>query len=138
MPIIANYMSENRGREFSPSIKADQIFPVFIALLYGTSHISLYTVALIFPVMLVLFSSLSVTVLLGFVHKPVAKFVIIPEPVTGASLIYASCCMIIAGFRLICVKPQGLAGLNLFFTVFSSKGDESKAKPPVARRRYGR
>ena len=61
-------------------------------------------------------------IFLAFVPKLAAVFVIMPEPVMGACLVYASSYMIVAGFQLICVKPLELIetfvlGISLCFSL---------------------
>ena len=61
-------------------------------------------------------------IILAFIPKMAAIFVIMPEPVMGACLVYASSYMIVAGFQLICVKPLGIIetfvlGISLCFSL---------------------
>ncbi len=70
----------------------------------------------------ILFSIGTWLLVLAFIPKLAAVFVIMPEPVMGACLVYSSSYMIVAGFQLICVKPLGMIetfvlGISLCFSL---------------------
>lgn len=58
---------------------------------------------------------------ISFLPKIAGLVVLMPEPVMGACLVYASSYMLVAGFQLLCVKPLTLAesfviGISLCFS----------------------
>ncbi|HEY9161809.1 MAG TPA: solute carrier family 23 protein [Desulfomonilia bacterium] len=61
-------------------------------------------------------------IIMAFIPKVAAIFVVMPEPVMGACLVYASSYMIVAGFQLLCAKPIGVVetfvlGISLCFSL---------------------
>ena len=69
----------------------------------------------------ILFAVGGLMVALSFFPKIAAMVVLMPDPVMGACLVYASCYMLVAGFQLLCVKPMTLAesfviGISLCFS----------------------